>query len=321
MVAQFDEQMEGEAERLDRSPNPPPLPPMIHFVKSGFGRANNLLLLALLLLGINVLIALVLVLPLYGILNQSLGHSLLGQQSLNEPDYNWLIGFLHTNQRFLRSLSSTIVWAGLGYMALQSVIAAGVLEVLYAGDRFSLRLFFDGLLRHGWRFIRLFGLSLVVYFVIFWFFNKLLTEGVWFIGGLDQWTRDWASEAGVFWLYLLKNVLLGAALLFVVMVFDYAKISLVLERSGGVVRASARAFRFVRDRLWLTLGVFYALGVAGVIVIGVYLGIEVVLPQTSFWLVLVALLWQQLFMFARQWLKVALYGAEMELYKQAGLTR
>jgi hypothetical protein len=314
--SQLVEEIEEQIQRPEVTAGPPPSLPIIHFVKFGFWRANTQWLLALLLLAINIAFALVLVLPLYGVLDQSLSRSLMGERSLNAPDYDWLIGFLHANQGILKSLSRAIVWVGMGYMLLHSVLAAGVLEVLYAGDRFSLRLFFDGLIRHGWKFLRLFGLSLLVYSVIFWFFNGLLTDGVWFIGGLDRWTKDWASEAGVFFLYLFKNIILGASLLFAVMVFDYAKIKLVMERSRSVLVESLRAFRFVRTHLRSTLGIFYALSLVGVILMGIYLGIEALLPQSSLWWVLIAFLLQQLFMFSRMWLRVAFYGAEMEMYKQ-----
>jgi hypothetical protein len=294
----------------------PPSRLMVRFVRSGFDRANKQWPLALLLLVINIVSALGLVLPVYGMLDQSLGRSLLGEQSLEVPDVNWLTGFLWANRGSIESLSSAIVWVAAGYMLLQAVLAAGVLETLAVGDRFSLRMFLYGFIRHGWKFLCLFGLALVVYFVIFWVFNGLLTEGVWFIGGLENWTRNWASEGAVFVLYLVKNLLLGAALLLAVMVFDYAKIRLVLERTSNVLTASWWAVRFVRARWRLALGVFYGLGLAGAMLVGLYLGIEAVLPATSLWWVLLLFVLQQLSLFSRFWLRVAFYAAQMEVYKE-----
>jgi len=291
------------------------LPPhrlILRFITSGFIRANAELRLAFWLLAINILFAVMLTLPLYGLLDDSLGRSLMGNRSVAVPDVNWMMGFLHSNQGFLSHLSSTFLWVGLVYMLLNTLLAAGLLEVLSAEHPFSLRRFFVGIVAHGTKFLRLFGLSLVVYFIIVFVLNDLVGRG------LDRWTRDWASEGGAFALYWLKNIVPGVALLFAIMVFDYAKIRLVMDRSNRVLTESLRALRFVRGRRWITLGVFYALGLVGVALALIYAGLDALLTPKSWWVLVPAFLVQQAFMFSRMWLRVAFYSSQMELYKQTG---
>jgi hypothetical protein len=167
-----------------------------------------------------------------------------------------------------------------------------------------------GIVAHGAKFLRLFVLSLVVYFIIFLVLNDLLGRG------LDRGTRDWASEGGAFALFLLKNIGLGLVLLLAIMVFDYVKIKLVLDRSNHVLAESHRALRFVWDRRWITLGVFYALGLVGVALALIYAGIDALLTPKSWWVLVPAFVVQQAFMFSRMWLRVAFYCAQMELYQQ-----
>ncbi|MBI3949096.1 MAG: hypothetical protein HY314_01370 [Acidobacteria bacterium] len=305
--------LEKEAEATRQSEvktTPPYLRQILRFVKSGFARASALLRLAILLLVANLLFALILTLPLYGMLDDSLSTSLRGDRSFGVPDANWFVGFLQSTQSFLNDLSSTILWVGLLYMVMNTMLTAGLLEVLYSEHPFSLRRFFGGIVTHGANFLRLFGLSLVVYFVVFLVFNKLLGWG------LDRWTGDWASEAGTFVVSLLKNILLGVVLLAAIMIFDYAKIRVVMERSGHVLAETIWALRFVWNRRWLTLGVFYALGVISVVLILIYMGMDALLTPKSLWVAVPAFLVQQAFMFSRMWLRVAFVGAEMEVYKQ-----
>jgi hypothetical protein len=289
---------------------PPPRRLIVRFVKAGFARASALPRLALLLLAINIIFALVLTLPMYGLLDHSLGPSLMGDRSLRVPEVNWLIEFLQSNQPFIDSLSTTILWVGLSYMAFNTLLTAGLLEVIYSDHRFSLRRFYGGVVMHGAKFLRLLALSLVIYFLIFLVFNQLLGRG------LERWTRDWASDAAVFTLFLVKNILLGVVLLLAVMVFDYAKIRLVMERSRSVLAECLWTLRFVSDHRWLTLGVFYAVGLVGVALMVLYLSVDALLTPKSLWVLVAAFVLQQAFMFSRMWLRVAFYSAEMELYKQ-----
>jgi len=108
----------------------------------------------------------------------------------------------------------------------------------------------------------------------------------------------------------------SVVLLLAVMVFDYVKIKLVMARSNHVLGESLWALRFVRDHRWLTLGVFYALGLVGVALALIYAGIDALLTPKSLWLVVPIFLIQQTFMFSRMWLRLAYYSAQIRLYKQ-----
>ncbi|RMG50978.1 MAG: hypothetical protein D6723_11400 [Acidobacteria bacterium] len=288
-----------------------PRPPWA-LVKSGFAGANTQLRLACLLWAINLVFALVVAIPFFHLLDESLSRSLIGQRSLRFPDANWLIGLLNSQRSFLDSLSATLVWIALFYMVLNALVSAGVLEILAGGSRFSFRQFFQGIVRHGGPFLRLFIISLVAYFLVFLLFHDLLEKG------LNALSRDWYSEAGAFSLYWAKNILLAVILLGTVMIFDYAKIRVVLENSPRAVLETAKAFRFVRHHLRPTLLVFYGLGLAGAILTLAYLGLDALFAPTSLGLVILGFLVQQLYMFSRMWLRVAFYVAEMELYRERG---
>jgi hypothetical protein len=300
---------DDEARAADR-PGQPAQRLILRSVKSGLLRARSLPRLAIVQLVMNFVFALVLTLPFHRMLDYSLGHSLGGGRSMKVPDLNWLMAFLQSNRGFIDTLNMTALWLGFLYMVLNMLVSAGMLEVLSADFHFTLRRFFGGIISYGLPFLRLWVLSLIVYFIIFFVFNQLIGSG------LERWTGDWASEGGVFALSILKNSILMALLLLTIMVFDYAKIRIVMERSGSVLAESLWAIRFVRDHLWLTLGVFCALGLGSAVLVTLYLGVDALLSPRSLWLVVLAFLVQQVFMFYRMWLRVALYAAEISLYKK-----
>lgn len=67
--------------------------------------------------------------------------------------------------------------------------------------------------------------------------------------------------------------------------------------------------------LWRTLGpargVVFGFGALHVLLIGIYLAVERWLPSTTMVLVVAGLVWGQLLMIARMWLRVALMAARI----------
>lgn len=280
-------------------------------------RARANLWLVILLWGVNLIVAGVLTVPVYRILDDSLSFSLESDRSLGSPDIEWLAEFLSYQRGFLSSLSGSVAWTLVLYLLLTTLLSAGMVEVLLPSARFSFRRFLEGIARHGPRFMQLFVVSLAVYSAIFFLFHRVMTRGWWFIGGLDRLTEDWMSEGAIFAVYLTKNLVLVVVLLFAVMVFDYARIRIVTEPSRRVLSAAWDAARFVRRNLAATLGVFYGFGALNVLVIGIYLVVERWLPSTLMVLVAAGLIWGQLLMIARIWLRVALMAGEIALYYEA----
>lgn len=286
-------------------------------LRKGLARARANLSLVFLLWGINLIVAGGLTVPLYRLLDGSLSFSLESDRSLGSPDIEWLAGFLFYQRESLSSLSGIVVWTLGVYLFLTTLLSAGMVEVLLPSARFSIGRFLGGIARHGLRFAQLFVVSLAVYSAIFFLFHRVMTRGWWVIGGLDRLTKEWMSEGAVFAVYTAKNIVLAVVLLFAVMVFDYARIRIVTEPSRRVLGAARDAACFVRHNLGATLGVFYGFGALNVLVIGIYLAVERWLPATLMVLIAAGLIWGQLLMIARMWLRVALMAGEIELYYEA----
>jgi hypothetical protein len=213
----------------------------------------------------------------------------------------WLSGELFTALPALVALGVfyLLLWAFLLGGVLQRLAENGRLpawEVAAAGGRF----FF--------RFLRLSLVSGLCYLLVF-------VAGRWLLIGIEQATKDVTVERTVFILTASGAALIAFLLCFVNMVFDYAKITVVLEDRARVLPAALDALRFVRRHPLQTLGLYFVLGLLGLGLLAAYRSVAPGAGQSTLPGVLLAFLGGQLFLVAKLILRLTFYGAQMALYQ------
>jgi hypothetical protein len=307
---------------------------IINFMK-GSTNTRKAARMILLLLIVNLAFSLVLALPMYHSLKDSFGDSLVGEQMAKGFDYLWWEEFRDEAEglektfnpsiigkgailnnlegllmmRFL-GLPPIVLLVGLLYIILHTFLAGGMLTILSPNEvKFSLGKFFRGAGSHFFRFFLLMLLSWL-FFILFPF----MSFGI--LGSILENVRENAfSEITPFYLGLVFNAVVLVLFLFIQMVFDYGRITVVLEESRNVLKATFRAFGFVFGHLGSTLGLFYLLFLVQVAVTLVYIFIQAHIPQSHFWGVLIAFLFQQMFIYSLIWVRCWLYSSQMELYR------
>ena len=98
------------------------------------------------------------------------------------------------------------------------------------------------------------------------------------------------------------------------MVFDYARIKTVLADHKNIFKSVLSAFGFVFKHLGSTLGLFYLLFFAHILVTLGYLALINIVPDTKFLGILASFVVQQLFIFCVIWIRCWLYSSQMKLY-------
>jgi hypothetical protein len=306
----------------------------INFVK-GFLNTGKATRMIVLLLVINIAFSLVLAVPMYQSLKGSFGNSLAGDRMAEGFDYLWWQEYRDDAQGVEKTFAPSIIGKGailnnleglvqlqvfdlppallifgLLYIILHTFLAGGILSHFRKGNaRFSLKSFFQGA---GSLFLRF---SLLVLFS--WLF--FLTIGFGVKGGLDSvlsGIRETAfSEVTPFYMGLAFSAFVFFLFLFIQMVFDYARIKIVLEDSSNVLTSAASAFGFVFRHLGSTLGLFYLMFLVQVVFTLIYIFIQEFIPQSSLIGVASAFLFQQFFIFGLIWIRCWLYSSQMELYR------
>jgi hypothetical protein len=256
----------------------------------------------------NLLLALLMILPVFGLVNGSLSQSLFGRRLTSRFEVFWLEDFIYQHGDALASLLPLWLAGAVLYLLIQLFLTGGALGVFSAGEPLIMRKFWSRTYNHFSILLRLllfslpfYGLVLVVYVVV----SSSLT---------DDMTRTSASEKPI----VLINWSLYAVLFFILSLvnvgFDYAKVKAVADRRGGAVRESWSALKFVMRNKRKSLGLYYTVLLLQVIV--ALLGVYVVglLPQPSLLLVALVFVVQELFVLLRIAVKLVSYSSETALY-------
>ena len=296
------------------------------------GRAQKMVLF---LFVVNLLFSLLLVIPMYNSLKDSFGRSEAGSRMAKGFDYVWWEEFrdearglettfspsvigkgaILTNlesliqMRFL-SLPPILLVFGLFYIILHTFLAGGILTI-FSQDApgFTLKEFIQGA---GSHFLRFFGLMLFSWVFIIAIGSLLQDALISILSGISS---NSLSEVTPFFIGLGINALIFILLLFIQMVFDYARIKVVLEESRNIFKSTLEALAFVFKYPFSTFGLFYLIFLFQVAVTVIYILLKEIIPQSNFPWVLTAFIIQQLFIFAVIWIRCLLYSSQMQLYR------
>jgi len=284
---------------------------------------------------INFVVSLILAIPMYHSLQESFGSSLVGDRMARGFDYLWWQEFrdeaqglestfrpsiigkgaLFDNLQYLVQmqlfeLPSPVLILGLIYIILHTFLAGGILSVFKPENpRFSMTTFFQGASKYFFRFFLLMLFSWGFFLII----SLILVQG--FLPMIDKVDRNAISEVGPFMLGILSSAIILFLIFFVQMVFDYARIRLVLEEERDIPLAVGKAFGFVFRHLGSTLGLYYLIFLFTIALSAVYILLKGIIQQSHFLTVLLAFFIQQLFMFALIWIRCWQYSSQMELYR------
>jgi hypothetical protein len=200
--------------------------------------------------------------------------------------------------------------AGVGYALLWALLLGGVIDRLSgeATRRLSLRDFFGAGGRTFFRFVRLAVLSGVLYLLIYLGARRMF-------GWMEEAARGVTAERTVLAWVALGVALVVLLLTIVRVAFDYAKIAVVTEGRRSALGAAWAGLRFVAAHPVRTLGLFWSLAAAGLLLLWVY-GVVAPTAGPGTWIgVILAFVLGQLALATRLFLRMAVLGGEIALYQ------
>jgi hypothetical protein len=248
--------------------------------------------------------ALFLVLPAAALLYGRLGHSLYAGRMLGNFDIQWLAEFRHETGNWpLLAAKPAVALASGGYLLLMTFLYGGALAVFASTDSF-----WGGCGRYFWRMLRLFLVSLACYAMVYLVYAELGKAGY------SLWGRGMAERPVVLFGWARASIAL-LLFLFVNMVFDYAKIRLVVEDSRRAIAAAGDSFLFAARHPGATIGTYALISILAAALAAIYWVLAGVLPTTALaWLALVLVV-QQSFIAARIGIKLLYLSGQMEIYQ------
>jgi hypothetical protein len=194
------------------------------------------------------------------------------------------------------------------FLLLHIFLNGGVLGgIVYGEEKIDLSRFFSFCGRYFSRFFRVFLISLVGYVLVLGGVYQILAAP------FNLWKRNASSEWGVIISSNLKFMILILLLSIIRMFFDYVKIRLVVEDSQKAIRATMLNLSFLRKRFWRAWALYLLVGSAVILLGIIYLAVYQNLPKMGFMLLL-AFVWQQIYIFSKMWTKVLFFSTEYHLF-------
>jgi hypothetical protein len=257
--------------------------------------------------------------PIYRGIQRFTGLSLMGREMARGFSVDWLTDFALNSPGSFDRYATVIVCLGFVSLALNSILAGGVLTRFKAPDlEYSLGDFLRDTGRYAWRLLRLLVIGLICYWIVLALLNEKLGQLV------DHWTGNWADDRAAFWARLPVSLLVLLGLGFVNLVMDYARVRLVLEEGTGAIQAFLASLGFSLGRLRGAIGVYVVPSFLGLALLGVYrllfpwgfVNASIAGgPHIRELLVLAGLfVVQQAIMFGRYWFRVATWASEWSYY-------
>jgi hypothetical protein len=279
-----------------------------------------------------VVLALPLVITMRGLLQAHLGAGLAAEGAANGVNYDWwqeftsqatglgttfsptIIGFAATLDNISSLLdgqreNAPIAGALALYLLVWTFLVGGIID-RYARQR-PIRAagFFAASGMHVFRLLRLAIVSGLVYWWLFAYVHPWL-----FLEWFADRTRTMSVERDVFFWRVALYVLFGTLLVVVNVIFDYAKIRIVVEDRRSALGALSAAIRFVWRQRGRVASLYALNGLAFLIVIAIW---AVVAPGArtggaALWLGFLA---SQLYVLARLALKLQFLASETALFQ------
>jgi hypothetical protein len=301
--------------------------------RTGVRRVNGAPLVVAGMALVTLLVALPLSLALRGMIEAHLGRSLVAEAVADGTSYDWwqefsaqasglgttfvpsIIGFgaILENLGGLADnlpMASTIAGVTAAWMIVWSFLSGGVLDRLARGRPTRSAGFFAACGTHFWRFARLGIIALGAYSVLFASIHP------WVFSTIERLTRDVTVERTAFLINLGGYALFGLLLALASLVFDYARIRIVVEDRRSALGALTAAIRFVRRHAGATTGLYLLNAVAWALVVILYATLAPGAPRSGLpaWLVLGL---GQVYIIGRHYLKLVFYGSQTAFFQGA----
>jgi hypothetical protein len=308
--------------------------PALPAFREGIRRVNQAPVVLIGMFAVSLLVAMPLAYALEGMIADHLGSSLAADAAAAGVNYEWwrefsaqatglgttfvpsIAGFgavLDNLSGFLDGTrpAATIVGVTAAWMLLWSFLAGGILDRFARARRTRSQGFFAACGLHFGRLVRLGVIAFIVYALLFRYVHAWI-----FDDGYEALTHNTTVERTAFMVRLLGYALFGALLVIANVVFDYARIRIVVEDRRSAIGAVFGGARFVVRHLTGVLGLYGLNAVAFLGLIAIYALVVPGAPHAG-WGTWIVLTLGELYILGRHYLKLLFYASETAFFQGA----
>lgn len=208
-------------------------------------------------------------------------------------------------------LAATIAGATAAWLVLWSFLTGGIIDRFARARRTRSHGFFGACGMHFWRLLRLGAVAWLAYGFLFRYVHAWI-----FVHAYPWLTRDVTVERTAFAVHLAGYVIFGALLILCNLVFDYARVRIVVEDRRSALGAILAGGRFVRRHAADAAALYLLNAAAFLLLVALYAVLAPGAPRSglSMWLVFGL---GELYILARHYLKLLFYASETVLFQGA----
>ena len=275
----------------------------------GFKTTNEKWKLVVYLWLINFIFSILMITPIYFLLQKDFSRSLMGDRIAQGFDLLWFGDIVYKYKDFYPAFLGWILIPSIFFLLLFIFLNGGILGRVAAQEgKVNLEKFLADCGKYFFRFFRVFLISLVAYFVLF----SLILRAV------SALFKIWTKNASTEWVLIFSSNLkfLVMILLFSIvrMFFDYVRVRLVAEGSKKKIRATVLTFHFIGKRFLKVWSLYLLVALITIILGIVCLAIWQYLPQIGILIVILFIL-QQVYIISRMWTRVLFFSTEYHFFK------
>jgi hypothetical protein len=283
---------------------------IVRAFSSGIRRATAEPKMVLVLYFTNLLIALPVAMAFRAVLQAGFGSSMAPSSLMEGLDFTTWSDFVTAHGDELSAVFRQISWVVIVSMLLNSFLSGGILTILKdSRGKYSASSFFGGCGAYLGRFLRLFVLFVIVLLLVSLLVGTLvalLADGI---------LENASSEVTDFWVRIATIVLFFIPAMIVMMIADYAKVSVVLNEEQSMLKSAWKSTRFVFRHFFRTFGLELLLVLVPVLLFALYALVDLYVGASSDFTIVFMMVVQQLFVASRAWTKVMFFEGELSLYE------
>ena len=302
--------------------------------REGIRRVNGAPVVVVGMFAVTLAVALPMSYALRGLIAAHLGSSLAADTAASGVDYDWwqefsaqasglattfvpsITGFgavLENLSNLLDDVRLAPMIAAVTFMwlLLWSFLSGGVIDRFARARRTRSHGFFGACGMHVWRLLRLGIVAFAVYAFLFAYVHRWI-----FTYGYPRWTRDVTAEREAFAIRVGCYLLFGALLVLSNLVFDYARVRVVVEDRRSALGGLIAGIRFAARNFSAALGLYLLNAVAFLLLVAAYAFAAPGAPGSgwSIWLVLGV---GEAYILLRHYLKLVFYASETVFFQGA----
>jgi hypothetical protein len=278
--------------------------------KYGLLKVNSNLKFLILLLAINLACAVVLTGPVYLLLNESLTRNMQAAKLVQSFDFQWFIEFEYKFHDSLKFIPIILILVGSAFALIQVFLTGGILEIFNSKEeRNSFIDFFYGCVRYFFRFFVIFLIAVICYACLYYL-------NLAYIRYIDYLTYKTEAQFTIIIANSLRYIIIAFLFGSLNIIFDYTKISIVVNQSYKIFTELWMSFKFIIKNFLTVSALFWLVAAIGLSVFLTYGFIDNFLNPNTFLLVLLLFFIRQIYITGRIWVRLLFYSCQTELYRE-----